>query len=55
MLAAIKMWVPGLISNPIAGTCVGAAGPHCEGNQLLDKIEQNMRKEYTLEGVYQVC
>lgn len=33
--------------------CV-AAGPHCEGTLLLDRIEQNMRKEYTLEGVYQV-
>jgi hypothetical protein len=30
------------------------AGPHCEGQQLLDAIEANMRKEYTLEGVYQV-
>jgi hypothetical protein len=32
---------------------VVAAGPHCQGMQLLDAIDSNMRKEYTLEGVYQ--
>lgn len=29
------------------------AGPHCEGVTLLDTIDSNLRKEYTLEGVYQ--
>lgn len=28
-------------------------GPHCEGLALLDAIDSNLRKEYTLEGVYQ--
>lgn len=33
---------------------VCAAGLHCEGFVLLDAVEKNMRKEFTLEGVYQV-
>lgn len=33
--------------------CV-CTGPHCQGSLLLDSIQKNMRKEYTLEGVYQV-
>jgi hypothetical protein len=35
-------------------SCLASAGPHCQGSVLLDSIEKNMRKEYTLEGVYQV-
>lgn len=28
-------------------------GPHCQGAEIMSAIESNMRKEYTLEGVYQ--
>jgi hypothetical protein len=41
----------------VCGWCVllRRSGPHCEGMLLLDAIDSNMRKEYTTEGVYQVC
>lgn len=52
------MYVCVLVAAAAVGaTCCGwvaFAGPHCQGLQLMDAIESNMRKEYTLEGVYQV-
>ncbi|WIA21201.1 hypothetical protein OEZ85_000449 [Tetradesmus obliquus] len=52
-LAALLDGTTGMAGYATDAVINSVAGPHCAGAQLLDAIDSSLRKEYSLEGVYQ--